>query len=531
MFKQSEIPLQDSGVLNKLVGDYLNKRESLLPFYSYYPDLSGFKQLLTTQPYTGFNRDVLCSSLLQQAESVSNSSESSLAAIKKLHQKNCYTITTGHQLCLFTGPLYFIYKLFSAVTLAEQLKKEFPENEFVPVYWMAGEDHDFAEVNHFHVNGKKIEWSSEQSGAVGDFKTNELKHVVPQLRESFGISAHANELIALFERSYLTHANLALATRYLVNELFGAYGLVVLDADDRELKSQFRDELSKDLFQNLSYQMVNDSIQKLEAQGYKAQVNPRPINCFYSDKGIRARIEMEGENYRVMGTNLLFSKMELETILKESPEKISPNVVLRPLYQQKILPNLAYVGGPGELAYWLEFKTNFEAMGILFPILVPRKFICIVDKPTASRINKLNLSPTNFFKTEQELLHEVLLRSNKIFDLEKEKERVRELFSEILKKTHLIDQSLDKKVAADLQRALNSLESINTKTNRALRKKSEVERGQIRTVKEKLFPNSVPQERFENFSSFYLAQGPEFFKQISALADPLGLTLSILIEE
>ena len=181
MFKTESIDLKRSGAINSLVLDYLDKKETLRSFYSNYPDKKGFEDLLKTNLYPSLNRNLLSEIAIKQSRLVNNTSQASLKKIESLKQKNIFTVTTGHQLCLFTGPLYFIYKIISTINLSEALKKEFPEHDFVPIYWMAAEDHDFEEVNHFNVFGKNFKWESKQTGAVGNFKTEELINAITDM--------------------------------------------------------------------------------------------------------------------------------------------------------------------------------------------------------------------------------------------------------------------------------------------------------------------------------------------------------------
>jgi bacillithiol biosynthesis cysteine-adding enzyme BshC len=531
MFKTSTIDFKNSGVLNNLVSDYLNRNEKLKPFYNFFPDKEGFSALLKTDPYATFDRDLLREIVLRQGETVNNTSDASITSIHKLAQKNAFTVTTGHQLCLFTGPLYFIYKIISTINLAEKLRKEFPKNDFVPVYWMASEDHDFEEVSNFHSSGKTLKWESGQTGAVGDFKTEELKKLLPELQNIFGRSENADHLISLFERAYLKHNTLADATRYLVNELFGEYGLVIVDGNDKKFKHQFKEYFKKDIFENSPAELVGDNVRKLEQLGYQAQVNPRPINCFYIEAGLRTRIEKAGDVYNLVGTKTSFTKKELETIIETSPEKVSPNVLLRPLYQQCILPNLAYIGGPGELAYWLEFKKMFDASKTVFPILIPRNFVTVIEKSSLSKIAKLNFSEQDIFKPEQELIKELLAKTGSVFGTEQENKVLSAFYADLLGKTKSIDATLEGSVSAELKRTLNGMERITRKANKALRRKSETSINQIKSVKHQLFPNNVPQERYENFSSFYLSYGKTFFSELKDKTDPFLLKQFVFTEE
>lgn len=519
-------------LLSSLTFDYLSKKIELEEFYDFFPDKSGYRNALAAIQQKKFNRPLLVEVLEEQSKWVKNTSAASDKNIQLLLKDNTFSITTGHQLCLFTGPLYFIYKIFSIINLSEKLKLEFPENNFVPVYWMASEDHDFAEVNHFHVYGKKIEWNSSENGAVGDFKTESLLEVKDKLKEILGAGANAEYLISLFENAYLKHSDLASATHYLVNELFGSYGIVVINGHSKKLKESFIPFFEKDIFENTPFKEVTSSIEKLRQLKYEAQVNPREINCFYMEHGLRARIEKNGNEYQIVGTDKKFSKSELQQLVKSNPEKNSPNVVLRPCYQQFILPNLAYVGGPGELAYWLEYKAMFKAMNLFFPVLTPRKSITIIDNNTLSKIKKLGFSMENVFENEEALVKLYIEKSNNSFNLEEYKKSIEDLFKKISEETGKIDKTLNAAVEAEKQKNLNSIATLEQKTVRAIKAKLDTEVNQIKAVKSKLFPNGVPQERVDNFSAYYNKWGVDFLSSLKeSITYDLENSTSIVIEE
>lgn len=530
MLKVQTTTFKHSGVLNKLLSDYLDRSPALSAFYSAYPDYQGFETLVKTNPYSHFNHERLSAILLDQTHSVANTSESSLAAIKRLSYQNAYSVTTGHQLCLFTGPLYFIYKIFSTIKLAEQLKKRFPENDFVPVYWMATEDHDFEEVNHFHLENETIRWNNQVGGAVGDINTKDLAQLLPQVKAALGKSVNSKYLYELFEKAYLGHDNLAQATRYLVNELFAGEGLVIIDGNDPEFKKQFVSEIEEDLFQQTAFDLVNKSSAQLTKLGYHIQVNAREINLFYLEKNARNRIEREGNLFRIHSTEKTFTEDEMRAELQAYPERFSPNVVLRPLYQQKILPNLAYIGGPGELAYWLEFRSFFEAAKISFPILVPRNFVSILDQANLRNLQKLELPIEAAYLSEQEMLRIVQEKLAGVFQLNQEEANLRKIYAEILQRSTAIDKTLEGKVNAELQKSINALESIAGKANRAQRRKMTEQKERIQKIKSALFTGSTPRERHDNFASWYIRFGPAFFEILRQSCDPLLLEQLILIE-
>jgi bacillithiol biosynthesis cysteine-adding enzyme BshC len=529
MFKVTKISNKVSGSLNNLVEDYLNKKESTFNLFEHYPDLEGFQQIIKNNLYQNFNRSELYNIVLKQNNLSKNVTTSTIQNIELLKFKNTYTITTGHQLCLFTGPLYFLYKIITTVNLAEELKIKFPENNFVPVYWMAGEDHDFEEINHFHVFGKKIEWLSEQKGAVGEFKTESLLKTFEEIKIVLGTGENALALIELFESAYLKHSNLKDATRYLVNHLFASYGLVTVDGNDIDFKKQFTGFFEKDIFENESFKSLDKTIQYLTDCSYPIQVNPRPINCFYLGENARNRIEEKEGQYHLIGTDTQFSASELKELIIKHPEKISPNVVLRPLYQQHILPNIAYVGGPGELAYWLEYKEMFKNFNLQFPILMPRNFITVIDAPLRNKIEKLLFKSEDFFKPEPEIIENFQIKNNAVFELE-EKEKLNLIYSEISNKVGLIDKSLIGNVQAELQKSLNGLNLLENKVNKAFKQKSETEINQIKNIKQKMFPSNVPQERFENFSTYYLKFGFTFIDAVKDSIEPFDFSHKILTE-
>jgi bacillithiol biosynthesis cysteine-adding enzyme BshC len=521
MFQKQTIPVSKTGLFSSLFEDYLAEAENVKPFYKEHFSSTHFSNYLENYKFGYLNRPVLVQALNNQANLVSNTSNATKANIALLEKPSTYTITTGHQLCLFTGPLYFIYKIVSTINLSKTLQQKFPDKDFVPVYWMASEDHDFEEINHVNVFGKKVVWNSTQKGAVGEFTTDGLQEVIAELKTILGESENSNALIQLFEKAYVGHTNLADATRYLVNQLFGEYGVITLDGNDVDLKNLFKDEFSKDIFENSPAKLVNATISDLKKE-YSAQVTPRDINIFYKDKGLRERIEKQGNEFTVLNSDIRFSEQQLKELIETSPEKLSPNVVLRPLYQQKILPNVAYVGGPGELAYWLEYKTMFDAFNIHLPILIPRNFVMLFDKGTQNKIQKLNLTAEDAFRDGEELVKAFIKTQHDDINLEDAKTQLAAVYASVLETVSVIDKTLVGTTEAEKQKAINGLATIEQKINRALKQKSETDVNQIWAVKGKLFPNNMPQERYDNFSAYYSKYGKEF---MTALTDTLTYDL------
>jgi bacillithiol synthase len=529
MFLKSSIELNRAGSAGQLVLDYLSGRKELSHFFSFPPTAKGFSSFLGQNPYGDLDRSLLANVLEQQASLVKNTSKESRANITLLRDKKTFSVTTGHQLCLFTGPLYFIYKIATTIALARELKKKHPAHHFVPVYWMATEDHDFEEVNHFYVNGRKLTWHTEERGAVGHFSTTGLNQVLTELDELIGKTEHGDELVRLFRETYLGHNNLSVATRFLVNALFGEQGIVVLDPDEKALKELFRDEMRQDLFEGLPRKQIERTSGDLQKLGYSPQVHPREVNLFLLKKNNRVRIDRAGNDF-VCGDERL-SPEEVEHLVLAHPEKLSPNVSLRPLYQQKILPNLAYVGGPGELAYWLQYKSMFDACSVPFPILMPRNFFTVLDSSAHQKVKKSGVNEVELFLPLPELLRRWQKKNGLESNAEEEKEQLKIIYRQLASRAHAVDPTLDKHVDALLKRQLKKIDELTDKLNRAMRRRSEAEITRVTNARDLIFPMGSPQERVLNFSTYYLLYGSGFISAIVQNTDPFAKEHFILREK
>jgi len=511
-FKKTKISLSETGQFSKLIVDYIRGEEKLKKFYSFDPEIDSFKQVVKDRSEKKINRELLVKVLTEQYRSGNISAENIDGNITLLLNEGTFTVCTGHQLCLFTGPLYFIYKIISTINLSEALKKKYPEYNFVPVYWMASEDHDFEEISSVNLFGKTVKWDlAGEKGAVGRLSTDTLKEVITQLKGILGDSPGAEELTTLFENAYLKQKNLADATRYLVHELFGEYGLVIIDGDQKDLKHEFAEIIKDDIANNTNFKLVNQTISELEKAGIKPQVNPREINVFrLSEK--RERIE----------------EATKET-LNLNAEEYSPNVVLRPLYQQMILPNIAYVGGPGEIAYWLEYRSMFEHHGITFPVLVPRNFAMLMDERSVQQINKLGFTEKDIFRDKDTLIKEFINRnSGEEISLKKEEVKLQQIYTEIASKAIQVDPTLKNSVESEMQKSLNALKNIEGKLVRSEKQKQETTVNQIKKLTDKFLPDGMLQERYENFITYYLKYGKQFIPDLKAAFDPFEFELLIL---
>jgi bacillithiol biosynthesis cysteine-adding enzyme BshC len=462
-------------------------------------------------------RQVLVSVLEEQYKGIKPLAEVN-TNIQLLKLANTFTITTGHQLNLATGHLYFILKLITAINTAKELAKQYPEKNYVPIYWMATEDHDFEEINHFHLYGKTNTWLSHQTGAVGRFTVDALTEMFPSLTDIPEILSYA----------YQQGDTLAFSTRKLVHTILGQYGIVCLDADHPELKKIFAPIIKEELLHAHSESLVNQTIADLKDKGYKNQVNPRTINLFYLANNVRERIEKNGAVYQVLNTDLQFSEKEILNLLRDHPDYFSPNVVLRPLYQSLILPDVATVGGPSEVAYWLQLKPLFDFYQVSFPLLMPRNFVMLANVNQQHKLEKLGLSLPDLFQDQNMLKRQVLaLNEKNIFDTTYEADLLDEIRQSLLKKVQHIDATLESTVGAECTKMTKILDDFEKKVQKALERKNETAINQVMNIKTKLFPNDGLQERHDNFFSFYVIN-QEIIQVLVDDLDPFDFIFNVL---
>ncbi|USQ03297.1 bacillithiol biosynthesis cysteine-adding enzyme BshC [Aquirufa antheringensis] len=474
--------LTSLNAFSKLLLDYLAEKPVLKTFYNNGPRLENFKdQIASKSTFPAANRAILQTVLSEQYAAIG----AEMPAVD-LRDENTFTVTTGHQLNIYTGPLYVIYKLVSTINLARKLQKAFPTQRFVPVYWMATEDHDFEEINHFFAFGTKYEWNTSQKGAVGRFSLSDFPRI--PLR---------NEI---FDKAYSEGKNLSEAVKMYMHALFGAEGLVCLDADDARLKSIFAPIMEADLKQQVHEPIVRATTEKLEALGYKTQVSARPVNLFELTDNDRVR---------------------LETGDSVDSTKASPNVILRPLYQEVILPNLAYIGGPAEVAYWLQLKGIFDLHQVPFPILLPRNFAIVKTQKQAEKAEKLGLNLADLFKNELALRRDFVAgRTSHKLDTDQEAQNLMPILAELAARAKAIDPTLEASVHAEQARWTKGLERLAKKLKRAEERNQGDEVRQVLALKEALFPAGEWQERHTNFLEF-ASDYPDFIHDLLQTFDPL----------
>ena len=522
------ITYQESGYYSKIIIDYLNQTTTIQPLYNRFPSIEQFQNQIDEKAanYNNLNRTNIVAVLNNQYKNIETTALV-LDNISALKKNNTFTITTGHQLNLFTGPLYFLYKIISTINLCKQLNAKYTDQKFVPIYWMATEDHDFDEINYFNFKDKKIKWSKNSNGPVGRLSTEGLNEILLVLEAQLGSSTNANYLKDLFKKAYLDNKTLAGATQFLANELFKHEGLVVLDADATDLKKIMIPYFEDELINQSAFKTVSET--SILLSKYDIQVTPREINLFYIENNLRERIVYENGIYKINNTKITFSKTQIIDELNQNPEKFSPNVILRPLYQEIILPNLAYIGGGGEIAYWLQLQSTFNWHKITFPMLVLRNSALLLSEKQLHKIEKLQLSTADLFLKRTALLNKKTKNLTALpIDFSNQKQILKTQFELLYTIALQTDASFTGAVKAQEKKQIKGLNNLEKRLLKAEKRVHETTLKRLADLQESLFPNESLQERKQNFSEFYIEVGPKLIDTISKNLDPFSPYFSVI---
>lgn len=529
-FTANKISYAEANAFSPLVNDYTGDNGLLLPFYAHPVSLDGVLASIQKRKAFKTNRQALTEHLYGQYKDVDVKGK--LAEnIASLEDENTFTVCTAHQPNIFTGHLYFVYKIIHAIKLADQLSRQFEGCRFVPVYYMGNEDADIDELGEIEVNGLKYKWATRQTGAVGKMKVDDaLLAMLNELSGHLLVDAYGGDVVALLRKHYAKGRTIEQATFGLVHELFGDRGLIVLIADSPKLKTTFSNIIEEELKNGFSALAVKQIVASFPEK-YRLKPTGRDINLFYLTDGIRERVEKASTGFSISGTPLKFAYDELLKELEEHPERFSPNVVLRPLYQETVLPNVAFIGGGGELAYWLQLKGVFESAKVPFPVLVLRNSFTVVSERAAHLIAKLKLQTTDLFKTEKALTDMLIHRNaDSKLELHEEMAVIVDVYNNLKRHAGKVDKTLEIHVQALQVQAIKKIEKLEKKMVAAERKNQQVLVGHIAKLRSTLFPHGVLQERVENIFPFIAKYGFGFLDVLYENSGVMEQQFTILTE-
>jgi bacillithiol biosynthesis cysteine-adding enzyme BshC len=513
-FQSQYIPYSETGKFTKILLNYVNNEEDLKGFYEHDVNIEGIKSAIAQRKNFNTNRQLLVEKFQIQYQNF-NDCELIQANINALLSENTFTICTAHQPNIFTGHLYFIYKILHAIKLADSLKKQLPEYNFVPVFYIGSEDADLEELNHLVIDGEKYVWETKQKGAVGRMKVDDnLLQLIDKISGRLSVEKFGDEVVTLLRNCFTKNSTIQDATYLFVHHLFKEYGLLVFLPDDPAFKNEMISIFEDDIFNHTSSKIVSETSDQL-VKKYKAQAYPREINLFYLKEDLRNRIVSVEDHFVVHDTDIVFSKEEIKNELAIHPERFSPNVILRGLFQEIVLPDVAWIGGGGELAYWLQLKDLFKNYSVPYPVLIVRNSFLIVDEKYKKLLEKLDIKTIDLFKGSQVLFTEMVNKESKYrLNLEKEKLQIGVVYEKIKSLVKEIDSTLVQHAEALETKQLKSLTNLEKKMLRAEKRKFIAQKNQLTKIFSALFPNDGLQERTENFMLFYARWGNDFLKML-----------------
>jgi bacillithiol synthase len=467
-------------------------------------------------------RKLLISTLSEQYAKINiQLSGAQKSNLSLLENSKTYTVTTGHQLTLFGGPLYLAYKILQTVKLCEKFNERSEIEKVVPIFWLASEDHDFEEIKSTQLFNHEISWEENQSGPVGRFNISDnenFKKCMDQFLTFF--DGKDEQLNRIFENN--NHQNYGDWMQHFVSNLFSAYGVLVLNPDHKNLKASFSEIIKKEIKNQesiLSIQKQNKLVQQL---GFTAQAIAKEINFFYLSENSRTRIEVQDSFFRI-GENLI-TREELFEKIDNEPQNFSPNVILRPIYQEYTLPNLCYIGGGGEMAYWVQLKGVFEQFNLSFPLLMQRCSIQIIDKSLSKRIQKLPFHLQQYY-TEREELKKVFLstKNSNNLDFDEVDQALDGLKTKLISKVSAVSSGLTSWSESEVVRIQKQIDSIKQRLIKELKSQSETELQSIDFVIDRLLPKGTLQERYFHWMHF-ASNGDvdHFFKQVYSAIEPFN---------
>lgn len=491
------------GQLKPITLDYLFS-DKIKSFHTFTPSWEGIENAIKERQHHQPERNTLVEVLKAQYKDVAKSQKTT-ENIEHLGNEDTFTFTTGHQLSLFTGPSYFFYKIISVIKLAQEANSRFSEQHFVPLFWMASEDHDFEEIATTVVEGKKITWEHESRGPVGRFSLEGLQEAFTLFQKEVGINPDSIPLWEKMEEFINHSSNYADFVRRLVNHLFGDFGLVILDADDQRLKQKLIPVIQEDLFHHNTRDKAEETSRALEKLGCTDQIYVREVNFFYMKDGFRERIEHNGDLFKVLNSSLSFSHAEMMHEVKAHPERFSPNVSLRPVYQELILPNIAYVGGGAEVAYWLQLKAAFESHHTFFPVVLLRDSALILPQKAKKWLVEMGLQSKDLFRNKQKVFQEIVKKeTKKDLSLSEQKKKIEEVFEALKPKVKSIQPTLERTVEGEKVKILNRLATVEKKLLREEKRNHTVHENRLEKLFALAFPEGTLQERKENFLPWYI---------------------------
>jgi bacillithiol biosynthesis cysteine-adding enzyme BshC len=519
---------------NRFASNYLQQSAEIQSFFHYrYNQQSDDLERLAELNNRSFPRKEIAGHIQKYMERFPHSPAIS-HSIEKLTQSNSVVVIGGQQAGILTGPLYTLHKVISIIKLAEEKEKEL-HVPVVPVFWIAGEDHDYQEVNHVYIeNGNKAEkWVYPEKNTakkmVSDVSLNKQMALswISEIIAKFGETDYTNSLRIFAENLLGKSVTFVDFFANIIMELFKDYGLLVLDSGDRDLRQIEKEILLKQITHHRSITAALLEQQKqIRGKGFSnaIETNDAAANLFFYDQRRNERILLEFDSRQGVFTGkngIIFSEDELAEIADKSPGFLSNNVVTRPLTQEMLFPAIAFIAGPGEIAYWAELKLVFEHFGIKMPPIVPRLNITLLECSIESDINELHLSLEEVLsrgtKTEKENFLSSIKDNEAAEVFSVTKELLQSQYRRIEEKTAELDRGLLPLLKKNEQILINQVDFMQAKLEESLRFRHQVTLNKYDRIDLSLRPGGSPQERVWNIFYYLNKHGLGLVKNLMEL--------------
>ncbi|HTK82050.1 MAG TPA: bacillithiol biosynthesis cysteine-adding enzyme BshC [Bacteroidota bacterium] len=514
-----------SGGFSKLFVDYVGDFQKVQQYFEHdFRSRQNFpKQIARIQSHYR-HRSALVETLKDQNRRF-GCPESTFASLDLLADEKTFAVVTGQQVGMLGGPLYTVYKTLTAISLCRQLRQAFPEYNFVPVFWLEGEDHDFEEVNKVGLLNQenifvKIEYllsgkpAEKNMGAVGELILDgSLQAFLEEVSKCLHNSEFKPAVLEMLQQSYNHGATFNSAFVKLMNTMFRDDGLVYISVNDKRFKQLLSPVFQKELqaFPRVSQLIIQRSAE-LEDR-YHAQIKTKALNLFLFHKGGRYVIEPREHDFSLKGTRHFLSKDELLKIATETPELLSPNVALRPICQDTLLPTVAYVAGPSEVAYFAQLRTVYQFFDLPMPVIYPRSSATLLEGRSEKILEKFEIDINELFTHREEVQRKVveMVSEVKIDEMfSGASQRLTELMNEMKFGLNYIDATLMGPLEATREKIDSHLAQLKEKVQVAQERKHEVALRQINKTANTLLPNGSLQERELNITYFLNKYGMGF---------------------
>ena len=511
-FTQKSIPIDETKLFTKLICDFSHSNPNLNSLLCDFPSLNSVKQSIRT--VNNKCRVDLVSVLKEQYNATSFNDCTTKHVdenIIKILEHNSYTITTGHQLNIFASPLFLIYKIITVLAYARYLNHHIKNHHCIPCFWMASEDHDFEEINKVKIYNKNFHWDrTDPNRAVGTLPSKSILPILDDIKTILFNTSFGKQLYQLYDNSFNNNVLYSDAMRSLLTCFFHDFGLVIIDGNHKKLKRMFIYDFELEIRKSIVFKSVTKT-NKLIRKQYKPHINALISNIFYLSSSIRDKIQYDGKHYFSHVHQKKWLQKELIEEIREFPENFSPNVFLRTLYQQRIMPNVLYIGGPSEISYWLQLKDVFNQMNIQFPILQLRSFFLILSNKQANFLNKYQLSIDDVFLSTDDKIKKILLKLDKVKS-ENFNQELDVFLSAVREKINCIDGFNLSAFGAFEKKIKREVKKIDDKILRTHKLNNKHILEAVHNLDMQLFPNHNPQEKINSFIPFFMKYGHSFFQ-------------------